>query len=86
MHFKTTAIGMPTNPIPMLSNHRSRSRGTVLAKVPRNSTMMIWKTIVANMTPMNIQLLNIPRKMFIFSISRLFTSLNTYKSEHDPLI
>lgn len=70
-------IGMLIAPIRTLSNQSCQFRGTVLAKVPRNSTMMIWNATVEKIIPTNIQLLNMPLNTFIFSISRLFISLKT---------
>ena len=78
MHFKMTARGMLTAPIKMLSNQSFQPKGTVLAKVPKNSTMITWNATVESRTPMKIQLLNIPRNTFIFSMSRLLISLNTW--------
>lgn len=40
------AIGMPRNPNITLANHCCHVRGLVLAKVPRNSTMMTWNITV----------------------------------------
>ena len=81
MHFRMTATSKLTDPSNTLSNHNCQLSGTVLAKSPRNSTMITWKATVPTMTPRNIQLSNMPRNMFIFSISRLFILLNTWEKK-----
>lgn len=45
--FKTTATGIPKNPIIMLRNHCANVSGVVLANAPKYSTIMIWKKTVA---------------------------------------
>lgn len=78
MHFRITAMIKLTAPIKMLNSHNSQLSGTVPAKVPKNSTIMAWKVTEETTMIMNIQLLNMSWKTFIFSISRLFISLNTW--------
>lgn len=77
MHFRRTATSKLTAPIKTLANHNSQLSGTVSANVPKNSIIMTWKVTVETMTIINVQLSKMPLKTFIFSISRLFISLNT---------
>lgn len=51
--FKRIAIGMPIYPTTKQKIHCTRERGVVFAKVPKYSTIMIWKTTVAVMTATN---------------------------------
>ena len=81
MHFRMTARGTPIAPIRMLINQSCQLKGTVLAKVPKNSTITAWNATVEATTPMNIQLLSMPWNTFIFSIWRLLISLNTWWGE-----
>ena len=86
MHLRPTARIMLMAPITMQRSQCCQLKGTVLANAPRNSTMITWNPTVAVITATNTQLLNIPLNTFIFSISRLFTSLNTCFSSKRVLV
>ena len=47
----TAATGMPRKPMSTQRNHWERESGVVLAKAPRNWTMMNWKMAVKERTP-----------------------------------
>lgn len=69
-------------PISILSNHNRQLSGTVLAKAPRNCTIITWNMTVETKTAEKIQLLNIPWNTLIFSICRLFISLKTWSNKN----
>lgn len=68
---------MPKNPMNTHADHCEQVRGVVLANVPKNSMMMIWKTAVQLRTSTKTQLSNMPLKTFISSILRELISLKT---------
>ena len=81
MHFRRAEMIKLKEPIKTLNSHNSHLSGTVPAKVHNSSTIMAWKVTEETTMVMNIQLLNMSWKTFIFSMSRLFTSLNIWYME-----